>query len=168
MKPEIKNLILYIAKCVTGSALVFFLSWVFNYPDITWCLISVILVLTPESNEAIPLAITRIKANLIGGVTSFLFLLILPPNAVTIILVITISILACYFFNLMAGSRAAIAAVIIIMFHGIKYSDLSFWAVTLERIFSVIVGCIIGLLVTIIFHREFFRRKNIVIKTGEV
>ena len=125
------------------------------------------LVLTPESNEAIPLAITRIKANLIGGAASFLFLLFLPPNAFTIILVITISILVCYFFNLMSGSRAAIAAVIIIMFHGIEYSHESFWTVTLSRILSVIVGCVIGLLVTILFHREYLKKKIVSGKTEE-
>ncbi len=160
MNPENKNLLLYILKCVTGSGIVFFLSWLFNYPDISWCVISVILVLTPESREAIPLAITRIKANLVAGVSSFVFLMFFPANAFSIIAAMIITILGCYKFKVMAGSRAAIAAVIIIMMHGMETNQTDFWNITLQRIGLVIAGCIIGLLVTLVYHRDFIR-KNI-------
>jgi uncharacterized membrane protein YgaE (UPF0421/DUF939 family) len=146
---------------VTGSLIVFFLSWIFNYSDISWCIISVMLVLTPEGGEAIPLAITRIKANLIGGLASVLCLIALPPMAVTIILAIVLTIVGCYFFNLMAGSRAAIAAVIIIMIHGIEYDLPDFWSATLKRILAVIIGCVIGLLVTLLFHGNVARKSNV-------
>lgn len=157
--PETKNLLLYIAKCVTGCIVIFLLSWLFNYPDITWIIISVMLVLTPESKEAIPLAITRIKSNLIAGVTSLLCLLFFPATAITIIIVIVITILICYRLNIMTGSRSAIAAVIIIMLHGMQYDQLNFWTVTLQRIGSVVVGCILGLVITLLFHRNFLKKS---------
>ena|SRR5436190_5264200 len=159
MQPETKNILLYILKCITGCIIVFSLSYFFHYPDISWCIISVMLVLTPESKEAIPLAVTRIKANLIAGVLSLLCLLLLSPNAVTIILTIVLTILACYKLNIMSGSRAAIAAVIIIMLHGMANEERFFWTVTLERIGSVIIGCVIGLLITILFHRNFLKKS---------
>lgn len=167
MTPEIKNLLIYISKCVTGCIVIFLLSWFFNYPDITWSIISVILVLTPESDEAIPLAITRIKSNLIAGAASLLFLLFFPANPITIIVVIIVTILLCYKFKVMTGSRAAIAAVIIIMFHGIEYSERSFWSVTSERISSVVIGCTIGLLVTILFHKKLLKKHFLLGKPDE-
>ena len=106
MKPEIRNLLIYVAKCVTGCIVVFSLSLWFHYTEITWAIISVMLVLTPESKEAIPLAVTRIKANLIGGVTSLGALFLFPANAWTISIVIGITILICYYFNLMSGTCA--------------------------------------------------------------
>ena len=148
--------------------MIFILSWLFNYPDITWCIISVMLVLTPESKEAIPLAVTRIKSNLIAGITSLVCLLFFPANAITIIIVIVITILACYRLNIMSGSRAAIAAVIIIMLHGMETDEPHFWTVTIQRIGSVIAGCILGLLITILFHRNFLRKNILKENTEEV
>jgi uncharacterized membrane protein YgaE (UPF0421/DUF939 family) len=155
-----RNLIIYILKCIIGSALTFTLAYLFGYPDVTWCIISVMLVLTPDNNEALPLALTRIKANLIGGGVSMLCLFIAPVNPVTITMAIVISIICCYLLNVMPGSRAAIAAVIIIMLHGLEYNEPRFWAITIERVVSVISGCVIGLLVTLLFHKKFFLQEE--------
>ena len=125
------------------------------------------LVLTPESDEAIPLAITRIKSNLIAGAASLLFLLFFPATPITIIVVIIVTILLCYKFKVMTGSRAAIAAVIIIMLHGMEYNQDSFWSVTLERISSVVIGCIIGLIITILFHKKLLKKHFLSGKTDE-
>lgn len=154
MSPERKSLYLYIVKCVSGGLLVFLISWLINYKDFSWCIISVMLVLTPESNEALALAITRIKANFIGGLVSILFILMNLPLYLSISLSVVLTILACNHFKLMTGSRAAIAAVIIIMMHGEEYSHPNFWSNTLQRLASVILGCLIGLLVTVIFHQR--------------
>jgi uncharacterized membrane protein YgaE (UPF0421/DUF939 family) len=113
------------------------------------------LVITPERKEAIPLAITRIKANLIAGIASLACLLISSPTMLTIMIAITITIICCYFLNLMTGSRSAIAAVIIIMMHGIENTQPFFWASTIERVGSVVIGCFIGLIITLAFHLNF-------------
>jgi uncharacterized membrane protein YgaE (UPF0421/DUF939 family) len=154
MNNEFKNLLIYIAKCVTGCIAVFLLSRLFNYSDISWCIISVMLVLTPDSTEAVPLVLTRIKANLIAGASSLLCLIIFPANAFTIILAIVITILGCFKFKVMTGSRSAIAAVIIIMLHDIETNQTDFWSITIARIVSVVVGCAIGLIVTLLFHKK--------------
>ncbi len=155
-----KSLYFYISKCLTGCLIVFGVASLIDYRDFGWCIISVMLVLTPESKEALPLAITRIKANLIGGSVSVLCLLIAPANVFTICLAITITILGCYYFKLMDGSRAAIAAVIIIMLHGLEYKQVYFWSATIERVISVIAGCAIGLLVTLLFHKRILNKKE--------
>ena len=154
MSPDRKTLFLYIAKCVSGGLFVFLISWLINYKDFSWCIISVMLVLTPENSEAISLAITRIKANFIGGIVSIFFILINLPLYLSISLSVVLTILACNHFKLMTGSRAAIAAVIIIMMHGEEFSHPNFWSITFQRLASVIIGCLIGLLVTIIFNQR--------------
>ena len=159
MTPQLRTLFLYMSKCISGCLLVFFLASIFHYEDFSWCMISVLLVLTPESKEAIPLAQTRIKANIIAGIVSLVCLLMGSPTLLTIVLAIILTILCCYAFNLMSGSRSATAAVIIIMLHGLEYDMPFFWTATIERVISVITGCTIGLLITLIFHYPFGNRK---------
>ncbi len=143
------------AKCVTGIALVYLLSWLFHYEDFGWCIISVILVLSPDSKEAVPLAVTRIKANLLAGAAAMLLLLFGAANVLTISVAIILTIGLCYFFNVMAGSKSALAAVIIIMIHTTELGKVhQLWYTTIERILSVIAGCVIGLVVTFIYHQK--------------
>jgi uncharacterized membrane protein YgaE (UPF0421/DUF939 family) len=156
--------LLYIGKCITATVVVFILSMILHYPDYSWCLISAILVLTPESSEALPLALTRIKANFIGGSVSIICLLVPLPMQPMMIVAMVISILGCQYFKLMTGSRAAIAAVIIIMLHGQEHQEPFFWITTFKRLAAVIIGCIIGLLVTMLFHRK-LGKENIAIQT---
>ena len=82
MPKEIKSLLLYIAKCIVATLVVFGVARLFDYKDIIWPLVSAILVLTPDSNEAVPLAAVRIGANLIASATSLICLLIGPANNV--------------------------------------------------------------------------------------
>jgi uncharacterized membrane protein YccC len=70
-----KNLLLYITKCVAAVSLIYLLSYLFHYPDVGWCLISAVLVLSPNAKEALPLALTRIATNLVGSASILLCLL---------------------------------------------------------------------------------------------
>jgi uncharacterized membrane protein YgaE (UPF0421/DUF939 family) len=142
---------IYIAKAATGAVLVFILSRLFNYSDIGWCLISVELVLSPDSLEAVPLALTRMKANLSGGFASLLCLLLGPPEFYMIIVALALTIMLCSSFKLMAGSRSALAAVIIIMLHRGE-PNYSMWGTVIERVLSVVIGCSLGVLITYAFH----------------
>ena len=160
MNAENKNLYLYILKCLTAVSIIYIVAKYINYHDFAWCMISATLVLTPDNTEAIPLAMTRIKANLIGGVASIICIFMHLPIPATIILAILITILSCNFLKLMTGSRAAIAAVIIIILHGEEYDHPNFWVITFERLGSVIAGCIIALIVTVVFHRKIKSIKN--------
>jgi flagellar biosynthesis protein FliR len=67
----------------------------------------------------------------------------------------------------MAGSRSAIAAVIIIMLHDIETNQTDYWSITIARIVSVVVGCAIGLIVTLIFHRKISTGNKVTGKTDE-
>jgi uncharacterized membrane protein YccC len=79
-----KNLLLYIAKCVAAASFIYFLSYLFHYPGIGWCLVSAVLVLSPNAEEALPVALTRIAATLVGSASIFLCLLGGLPTVVTL------------------------------------------------------------------------------------
>jgi uncharacterized membrane protein YccC len=146
-----KNLFLYILKCITGWAVILILSEITGYKDISWCLISVLLVLSPDSKEAIPLAMSRIKANLTGALASAICLTLGQPTFITVSLAFILTIGFCHVAKIMASSRSAVVAVIIVMFHNAGHH---LWDNALERIVLVISGCLLGLLITYIFHRK--------------
>src|SRR6266436_8329646 len=110
MNERVRSLLLHAAKCVTSTLIVFILSSLIKYTDIGWCLISVILVLSPEGKDAVTLAFTRIKANLIGASVGILCLLISPDNMWILSVALTITLSLCYVFKLDAGVRSALAA----------------------------------------------------------
>ncbi len=159
-----KSLILYAAKCITGAALVMGLGELIHYHDIAWCLISVVLVLSPDNKEAIPLAFSRIKANLTGGVASLLCLLLGQPSLLTVGLAIALTIALCHVVRVMTASRSALAAVIIVMLHG---PGAHIWDTALERISAVVVGCVLGLFITFVFHQKIVERAITVSDDGE-
>jgi uncharacterized membrane protein YgaE (UPF0421/DUF939 family) len=145
-----KTLAVYIAKCVTGIILCYVSSLYLNqWVDYTWCLISVMLVLSPEGKDAMDLALTRIKANLVGAATGILVLLLQIPTPWNIATGAIISLFVCDRLKLNAGARSTLAAVIIILLHP---GGPHLWDSALSRITAVVVGCILGLLITYVFH----------------
>jgi len=149
MADRLRSLLIYAAKCVTGTLIVFILSSLLHYKDIGWCLISVILVLSPDGKDSISLAFTRIKANIVGASVGVLCLLISPINMWVLSVALTITLALCYLFKLDTGSRSALAATIIIMLHE---EGKHIWDAAFERVIAVLVGCILALLITFIFH----------------
>lgn len=156
MSARNRELLIYAAKCITGTLLVFGIARIINYSDIGWCLISVMLVLSPDGKEAVSLAVIRIKANIVGAATGVFCLLLSHSNMWIVALALALTVSFCYLFKLENGVRSALAATIIIMLHD---SGKHLWDAALERIIAVLAGCILALIVTFIFH---FR-----IKTGE-
>jgi len=156
VKSKQADLLLYILKCLIGTAIGFCLYRL--YPTVgEWSLISIILVLAPDRKDALNLAVNRIKANLVGASIGLLLFYIQPITLVTICIGIAIAIVVCDFFNLQVATRTAIVAVLIITMHEPgKY----FWDIALERAAGVVSGCIIGVLITYIFHIAVLKSKR--------
>jgi uncharacterized membrane protein YgaE (UPF0421/DUF939 family) len=149
MSERIKSLLIYIGKCASATLVVFTLSLLLHYKDVAWCLISVILVLSPDGKDALPLAFTRIKANFVGASVGVLCLLISVANMWTLSVALAITLSFCYLLKFDAAVRSALAATIIIMLHE---EGKHLWDTALERVIAVVAGCILGLLITFIFH----------------
>jgi uncharacterized membrane protein YccC len=154
-----KNIALYMVKCVAGFVGIALLGEAFDVTDVTWVVISMLLVLSPDSMEVIPLTIVRTKSNLVASLISVVFLFLCPNVTLAIALAIVVTIIACEIFDLMAGSRAALAAVVIVSFHA---PGPHLWSTALERVADVVVGCAVALILTFIFHRKLHFRHRIV------
>lgn len=145
-----KMLFVYAGKCVMGVLLcsllsIFFSEWI-DYP---WSLISVVLVLSPEGKDAVELALTRIKANLVGAGVGVLMLLSQLPWPWNLALGVALALFVCDRLKLNAAARSTLAAVIIILLHP---ESARLWSSAVNRVGAVITGCIIGLLITFVFH----------------
>ena len=150
------RLLIYIAKCVTGVVIVYALSWITQYNDKIWCLISVMLVLSPDGNDAVPLAVNRMKANAVGAAIGMLVLCVYNNTDVyAMIAGIALTALACTLLKLEVATRTALAATIIILTHE---AGRHIWDTALERLVAVMVGCVLGLVITYIFHSRFLTR----------
>lgn len=146
-----ESLLLYAAKCCVGGALVHGLASISGYISEFSSLISLILVLTPDSKEAVPLAIIRMKANLCGLAAAMASLAAGPMSLLTLCLALILCIIFCHLFKAMVGSRSAMAAAIIILWHP---PGQHLWDTAVERLVAVFLGCAIGLAVTLLFHRR--------------
>jgi uncharacterized membrane protein YgaE (UPF0421/DUF939 family) len=123
----------------------FFSEWI----DYAWSLISVVLVLSPEGKDAVELSLTRIKANLVGASVGMLMLLSQVPWPWNIAVGAAIALFACDRLKLNAAARSTLAAVIIIL---LQPEGQNLWSSAINRIGAVITGCVLGLLITFVFH----------------
>lgn len=152
MNERVLGFLIYAAKCVSGVLIVSTLSWLLNYTEFAWCLISVILVLSPDGKDSVSLAFNRIKANLVGAGVGLLCLLFFTSNMWSISLAVSTALAICYLFKIDSAARSALAAVIIIMIHE---AGKHVWDTAFERVIGVLSGCILGLIITFIFHFKF-------------
>lgn len=150
--PNIRRLLVYMLKCITGTLLVFLLAWLLHYKDYIWCLISVMLVLSPEGSDAVPLAMSRIKANLVGAAAGLIMLVVHPPAIIMVSGAVAITVVLCTLLQLEVAARSALAATIIVTLHE---AGKHVWDTAVERIIAVLAGCLLGLVITFLFHSRF-------------
>lgn len=150
MKQHI-NIVYYMAKCCLACLIVYLARPILgdNNNNWIWFFISIILVQSPDNNEALPLAITRIKANAVASVVALLSIMAGFSGFSAIAISFCFTILFCYWRGMMAASRPALAAVVIILLHP---EGAHVWDTALERSTFVILGCLVGVLIPVPFH----------------
>jgi len=137
---------IYIFRCITGFLIGYSIIQHFSIHGVFWCLISIILVISPDEKDAKRLTIERSKSNLIGAVSGFTVFFIPLPDVAKAILAIIIAISICKIFNLMNVARSAIVALLIIL---IEHKNDGYLGAVLRFAF-VTAGCLIGLSITLI------------------
>lgn len=148
MRKEHKDLLVFIMECLTGTVIGFILYRL--YPAVgAWCLFSIILVLAPDKKDALTLALNRIKANLVGALIGLIISFFHPVNLLTICIGIASAMVVCELLKLNAVVKSAIVAILIITMH---VPGEVFWDIALERAGGVMLGCIIGVVITYVFH----------------
>lgn len=142
--------LIYASKCLIGLLICYFFYWAFPQYRFYWSIISVLLVISPDDMECRALPIARIKANIIGSLVGLILFIIHAPNLLMMALGVILTLLICERFTLGAATRSALAALIIVLIQ--EQSDLS-WISALERMISVVLGCVVALLITYSFAK---------------
>jgi len=147
---------LYVLKCIIGASICYWLYEAFPQYPLFWSLISVVLVVSPENDKK--LAYLRIEGNALGSAIGLLLFFIPLPTAIILCLGLGLTILIGLLLKLHASVRTAVAANVIVLF---QEKEAHSWDVALSRVGCVLVGCVVGFIITIVFTKiEKIATKN--------
>ena len=138
----------YIIKCMIGAVICYWLYEAFPQYPFFWALISVVLVVSPENDKK--LAYLRIEGNFLGSAIGLLLFFFPLPTIIILCLGISLTIIIGFILKLHASVRTAVAANVIVLF---QEKEAHNWKVALTRVGSVLVGCVVGFLITVLFAR---------------
>jgi uncharacterized membrane protein YccC len=137
----------YLLKCLIGVGICYWLYVAIPRYPFYWAIISVVLAISPDNTNR--MAYDRMKANLLGCATGlglyFLHLPDFPALVIGITLVISIGMAA----KMPATIRSALSALIIVIINERKQGE---WDVPIQRVICVVVGCLVALLLTLVFN----------------
>jgi uncharacterized membrane protein YgaE (UPF0421/DUF939 family) len=150
---------IYILKCVSGASICYALYRAFPNHQFSWSVVSVLLVIAPESADSIRLAFDRMKANILGASVGMTVFIVHTPEFISLCVAVVTTILLATFIKLGGASRSALAALAIVL---IQENEKNTWRSALERMGCVVTGCIVGLIVTVIFSKieSYIRNKR--------
>jgi len=137
----------YILKCLSGVSICYILYIRFPAYPFFWAIVSVVLAISPDnSNQQ---AFDRMKANLLGcGVGMGLYFLHLP-SLLALCLGVFLVILLGTALKILTVLRSALAAVVIVM---IRQQVDGQWFLPIERVICVVIGCLVALLLSLLFN----------------
>jgi uncharacterized membrane protein YgaE (UPF0421/DUF939 family) len=148
--------LIYIIKCLLGLVICYIFYTSFPQYPFNWALVSVVLALSPDhSNKQ---AFSRMIANLLGAGVGLLVYFIPLPNLALICMGAVLVIALCFIFKLTDIVRIALAALVIVMLQGEKIKH---WYIPLERMMCVIFGCVVAVILTVVFNSLPMHRKRI-------
>jgi uncharacterized membrane protein YgaE (UPF0421/DUF939 family) len=138
----------YVAKCLIGLAVCYAINESFPGYKLYWSMVSVLLVISPDDLESRKLPVVRIKANVIGSSVGLICFILPVPSFPSMAIGVILTIIVCYFFDLGAGTRSALAALVIVLVQ--EFSE-QHTVSAFQRMISVILGCFIALVVSLVF-----------------
>lgn len=137
---------LYLLKCLIGVLICYvFYVKIPSYPFV-WAVVSVVIAISPDNSNK--QAYDRMTANLIGCAVGLMLFPIALPVSVELCIGVALTIAVGSALKKEAALRSALAAVIIVLLNERRTST---WYVPLERVVCVVVGCLVALLVTLLF-----------------
>ncbi|MDB5049441.1 MAG: hypothetical protein JWO30_2512 [Fibrobacteres bacterium] len=152
IKPERIRLALYAVKCVLGLCIGYALYKLFPQHQFYWSIISILLVLAPDGGDSNKLAFERMAANILGSSIGLLLYLAHRPNLFLLCVGVVATIAVGTALKLNNAIRSALVSLIIVM---INEQQNNSWKIALERIGCVIAGCVIAMLITLVFNLAF-------------
>lgn len=151
MKRQLFNpiFLLYIIKCLIGTIICYGFYKAFPQYYLSWSIVSLLLVLAPDWDNSITLPIARIKANITGALLG-LFCFTLPLSQLTQLCIgVVLTIAVCTILRIPTSTRSALAALVIVL---LQEMGKPMWSYALQRIAAVLLGCLVGLALTLSFQ----------------
>lgn len=151
------NFLIYITKCLIGLLITYTIYITFPQHQFFWSVISVLLAFSPDDKDAKKVAYDRMKANILGSSVGMVLFLIHFPNLFIMGLGVIMTIAIATLLNIQSTTRSALAAVVIVLLYEQENAS---WHMALERMICVIIGCLIALLLTLLFDVTLFKDKR--------
>jgi uncharacterized membrane protein YccC len=139
----------YVLKCLLGTLICYWFYARFPGHQLYWSIVSVLLVLAPEVRDSVHLSFTRMWANAIGAAVGLALYLTPLPTVPALCLAVVATIAVCHYLALGGAVRTALAALVIVY---IQQSESRDWTIALERVGSVLLGCLVALALTLAFR----------------
>jgi uncharacterized membrane protein YgaE (UPF0421/DUF939 family) len=157
-KPEFSSNFRYLIKCLISVIICYALYELMPQYPLQWAIITVVSVLSPDNNNI--LAYNMLKANMLGcsiGICLYpLHLTDVWKLCIGVIVTVSLGIL----LRLSSALRTALVALVIVTIYGEKTKH---WYLALERVGCVMVGCLVAVMVTLLFNlvfQKFSPRRN--------
>ena len=144
---EFSSYIAYLIKCLIGVIICYALyNFIPEYP-FYWSIVSVVLVLSPDKSNR--LAYDRMKANALSCAIGIALYPLKLPDMLILCLGVVLTIVAGIVLGITSMLRTALAALVIII---LQQEQTKHWYMALERVICVVTGCVVALLITILFN----------------
>ena len=137
----------YILKCLSGVSICYILYIGFPKYPFFWALVSVVLAISPDnSNQQ---AFDRMRANLLGCAVGMGLYFLHLPSLLALCLGVFLTILVGTALKILTALRPALAALVIVM---IRQQADGQWFLPIERVICVVIGCLVALLLSLLFN----------------
>ncbi|HEX9513149.1 MAG TPA: FUSC family protein [Puia sp.] len=155
-KPIFLSNIPYLLKCLTGVIICYVLYKEIPQYPFYWAIVSVVIALAPDNSNR--QAYDRMKANILGCIVGLCLYPVHVPNLLLLCIGITLTIGVGISLRLTSTLRSAMAALVIVLIHEEQVKQ---WYLPLERVLCVVAGCLVALIVTLVFNKipRLFRSK---------
>jgi len=156
-KSEYLSHVVYIIKCLLGVIICYVLYKAIPQYPFYWSLVSVALATSVDSNNN--QAYDRIKANILGCTVGICLYPIQLPELLLICIGISITIFLGIGLKISSTIRSALAGLIIVT---LQVEQTKHWYIALERVVCVVAGCVIALMITLVFN--WLKPKNLALQ----
>lgn len=153
-------MMLYTIKCLLGTAICYGFYKAFPQYYLLWSIVSLLLVLAPDPGNSISLPIARIKANITGALVGLLCFTLPFHQLLNLLIGVVLTIFICSWLKFPTATRSALAALVIVL---LQEFGKPMWSYALQRIFAVLLGCLVGLALTLAFQaveRKFLQAQK--------
>src|SRR5882672_5183343 len=150
--------LLYLIKCLIGVSICYILFVKIPQYPFYWAMISVVIVFSPDNRNQ--LAYDRMKANLLGCVVGLCLYPLHLPDLLLLCIGIAVTVFLGVTFKITNTLRSALGALVIVTMHEQHFKQ---WYIPFERAGCVVTGCLIALVITLLFNfstRRLKKKKN--------